>query len=80
MSYCHLLSPGYSNVHLAFGQAGLYGTQSERVTARMRAHAASRSCLAFSPARPVDFNGDGRSDLFIYRSGWWLDNDLWPGR
>lgn len=45
MSYCHLLAGGYSNVTLALSGAGLFGSASERVTDRMRAHLETVSCL-----------------------------------
>jgi hypothetical protein len=37
MSYCHLLSPGMSNVSFRFGNGHPYGTAPERVPARMTA-------------------------------------------
>lgn len=80
MSYCQLKPGGFNNVNLSFGQAGLYGSQSERVPARMRSFVESRSCLAFLPARVADLNGDGRSDVILRRGdGQWWVFPLWPG-
>ena len=81
MSYCHLLGGGMNNIALSFGAVGLYGTLSERIAQRMRDHVASRSasCRAVIDAPPADFNGDGRSELFIYRNGAWLEFPAWPG-
>ena len=82
MSYCHLLSGGLANnIALSFGAPGLYGTQSERIPQRMRDHVASRSasCRAVVDAPPGDFNGDGRSEVFVYRNGAWLEFPAWPG-
>ena len=80
MSYCQLRPGGLSNVNLSFGAAGLYGTASERVPARMRGFVASHSCLSFIPARAADFNGEGRSDVVLYRGdGDWISFPLWPG-
>jgi hypothetical protein len=82
MGYCHLLAGGLANnVALSFGAAGLYGTQSERIPQRMRDFVASRSasCRAVIDAPPADFNGDGRSEVFIYRNGAWLEFPAWPG-
>jgi hypothetical protein len=81
MSYCHLLGGGMSNIALSFGAPGLYGTLSDRISQRMRDHVASRSasCRAVIDAPPADFNGDGRSEVFIYRNGAWLEFPAWPG-
>lgn len=79
MSYCQLKPGGFGNVNLSFGQTGLYGTQSERVPGRMRDFVVSRSCVSFIPARVADFNGEGRSDVVLYRNGQWLIYTLWPG-
>jgi hypothetical protein len=51
MSYCHLLSGGYGNIAMTFGQAHPCGTLPDRVPAQMRAHVTQRasqypSCLA----------------------------------
>jgi Metallo-peptidase family M12 len=35
MSYCHLLSPGFSNISMSFGTGHAYGVAPERVPARM---------------------------------------------
>ncbi|HEX6900070.1 MAG TPA: M12 family metallo-peptidase [Thermoanaerobaculia bacterium] len=56
MSYCHLLSGGFSNISLTFGTNHPYGVQPGRVPSRMSAYVASRaasnpSCLA--PAAPT---------------------------
>lgn len=81
MSYCHLLG-GESALALSLGTAGLYGTQSERVPQLMRNYVAGRplSCRGVVDAPPADFNGDGRSDLIIYRNGAWLELTPWPQR
>ncbi|WP_343802515.1 Ig-like domain-containing protein [Marinobacterium maritimum] len=51
MSYCHLLSGGYSNISLTFGQDHGYGVDAFRVPNVMKAHVANRAaafpnCLA----------------------------------
>jgi hypothetical protein len=51
MSYCHLLSGGYSNVAMSFGTGHTFGVAPERVPTRMSEHvvnraAASPQCLA----------------------------------
>lgn len=51
MSYCHLLSPGMSNISMSFGTNFGFGVQPGRVPARMNAHvnsvaAANAACLA----------------------------------
>lgn len=51
MSYCHLLSPGMSNLSLTFGAGHPYGVLPQRVPDRMRAHvvataASAPACLA----------------------------------
>lgn len=81
MSYCQLRPGGMSNIALSFGAAGLYGTQSERVPQRMRSHLQSRppACTVVKDAPPADFNGDGRSEVVIYRNGAWLEFPFWPG-
>jgi hypothetical protein len=53
MSYCHLLSGGYSNISLTFGTNFAYGVQPGREAARMSSYVASvasgnPSCLAFT--------------------------------
>jgi hypothetical protein len=80
MSYCHTLSGGMFNIALSLGTAGLYGTQSERVPQLMKNYVAARplSCRGVVDAPPADFNGDGRSELFIYRNGAWLEFPAWP--
>ena len=56
MSYCHLLSGGFSNLSLTFGTGHPFGVAPERVPSRMSSHVTSRassnpSCLALvSPA------------------------------
>jgi hypothetical protein len=80
MSYCHLLSGGITNIALSFGSAGLYGTQSERIPSKMRTYVAglSTSCRAVIESPAADFNGDGRSEVYIYRNGAWLLFPFWP--
>jgi hypothetical protein len=51
MSYCHLLSPGMSNISLTFGTGHPYGVQPGRVPSRMSSYvqsvaAGNASCLA----------------------------------
>ena len=46
MSYCHLLSPGMSNISLTFGTGHPYGVQPQRVPDRMRAHVDSVANLS----------------------------------
>jgi len=51
MSYCHLLSGGYSNISLKFGTGHLYGVMPGRVPSRMRSYVAAvatsnPACLA----------------------------------
>lgn len=53
MSYCHLRSGGYSNVQFWMGRTGYYGTQSERVPQRMRAHVEGASCVGALEGPPV---------------------------
>jgi len=53
MSYCHMLSGGFSNISLTLGEGHSYGVQPERVPARMSSHVISvassnPSCLAFT--------------------------------
>jgi len=79
MSYCHQIG-GMSVIALSFGSAGLYGTQSERIPQRMKNYIGglSSSCRRVLDAPPADFNGDGRSDVTIYRNGAWLEFPAWP--
>ena len=88
MSYCHNLSPSFgNNTSLTFGASSagvphLYGNQPGRVSARMNAHVASlaASCRRRRNAPAGDFNGDGRSEVWIYRgTGTWIEFPLWPG-
>jgi len=83
MSYCHLLGGGISNnIALSFGATGQYGTLSERIPQRMQSFVASRpaSCRKLIDAPPADFNGDGRSEVVIYRNGAWVEINFWPGK
>ncbi len=55
MSYCHLLSPGLSNITMTFGQGHGFGVLPGRVNDVMRAEAqANAACLAL-PANPNIF-------------------------
>jgi hypothetical protein len=59
MSYCHLLSPGFSNLTMTFGEGHGFGVAPGRVNQRMRAHVQARAsanptCLAV-PANPILF-------------------------
>ena len=60
MSYCHLLSGGFSNVTFTFGEGHPFGVLASRVPDQMMAHVASvsgsnPSCLAFVPGTSVIF-------------------------
>jgi hypothetical protein len=64
MSYCHLLSPGMSNVSLDFGTGHAYGVQPGREAARMSAFVVSRAtsnpaCLAPAVSLPNGIFADG---------------------
>jgi hypothetical protein len=48
MSYCHLLTGGYSNITLTFGTGHSFGVAPERVPSRMSSHVASAA--AFNPS------------------------------
>ena len=70
MSYCHQISPGYTNVALNFGTGHPYGVAPDRVPQRMAAHVASAAasnpaCLAFTPPTKGDFNLDRGPDLVL---------------
>jgi hypothetical protein len=82
MSYCHLLGGGITNISLSFGSAGLFGTQSERIPQKIRGYVAglSSSCRAIVKAPAGDLNGDGRSEINIYRGGAWLQFPFWPNQ
>jgi hypothetical protein len=82
MSYCHLLGSVSANIALSFGAPLQYGTLSERVPQRMRDFVASRpaACRVVLDAPPADFNGDGRSEVVVYRHGAWIEFPFWPGR
>jgi hypothetical protein len=87
MSYCHNIAPSFNaNTTLSFGATAagvphLFGNTPDRVSARMNAYVASRSaaCRRLIDAPPADFNGDGRSDVFVYRNGSWIEFPFWPG-
>jgi len=69
MSYCHLVSGGYSNISFTFGKDHAYGVAASRVPDVMKAHVANRaaaypSCLALEADGPLltvnmDPNGTG---------------------
>jgi hypothetical protein len=64
MSYCHLLSPGMSNISLTFGTSHAYGVLPGRVPSRMSTHVVSRatsnpSCLAPPVGSSPGIFGDG---------------------
>ncbi len=72
MSYCHLLTGGFGNVSMTFGQGHAYGIAAARVPAHMRDHvlaqaAGQPACLAFRPPVKGDFNGDHLTDL-VFRN------------
>jgi hypothetical protein len=49
MSYCHLLSPGMSNIKLTFGTSETFGVHPERESALMSSYVtsvANATCLA----------------------------------
>ena len=53
MSYCHLLSGGFTNIAMTFGTNHSYGVLPGRVPSRMSSHVVSRatsnpSCLAYT--------------------------------
>ena len=66
MSYCHLLSGGFSNIAMTFGTNHSYGVQPGRVPSRMSSHVVSRassspSCLTYSPGIFSDGFESGKS-------------------
>jgi hypothetical protein len=70
MSYCHQLSPGYTNVALTFGPTTSYGVAASRVPTRMHDHVVSRAsifpgCLTFTPPTKGDFSFDRQADLVL---------------
>lgn len=78
MSYCHLRAGGYNNISLVFG---VTGQPSAAVITQMKNHVASRAfCLGKTnmPA-PADLDGDGTSDLVVFRNGAWFDYDFATG-
>jgi hypothetical protein len=94
MSYCHLVRGSFSDVKMTFGTNHPYGVQPGREAARMSSYvssvAASKpACLVSTPppgggSAPADFDGDGTSDMEIYRGGAWIDYDasgggVWTG-
>lgn len=63
MSYCHLLSPGLSNLSLTFGTGHPYGVLPQRVPDRMRAHVEATAALA--PACLARIGGGPCDDLTL---------------
>jgi hypothetical protein len=61
MSYCHLLSPGMSNLSLTFGTGHAYGVLPQRVPDRMRAHVEATAGIAPSCLARQDGGGGGGS-------------------
>jgi len=61
MSYCHLLSPGYSNVSLNFGTGHTYGIAAGRVASKMSSYvvatAAAPGCLDYVAGGAVFVDG-----------------------
>ena len=69
MSYCHLLSGGFTNIAMTFGTNHPYGVQPGRVPSRMSSHVVSRatsnpSCLTYSPGIFTDSFETGTSTLW----------------
>lgn len=65
MSYCHLLSPGLSNLSLTFGTGHPYGVLPQRVPDRMRAHVEARAGAAPSCLERIDGGGGPCDDLTL---------------
>jgi hypothetical protein len=59
MSYCHLLSPGMSNLSLTFGTGHPYGVLTQRVPDRMRAHVEATATTAPACLARQDGGGGG---------------------
>ncbi|HWP65091.1 MAG TPA: M12 family metallo-peptidase [Candidatus Limnocylindria bacterium] len=59
MSYCHLLSGGYRNIAMTFGQGHPCGEQPDRVAAQMRAHVVQRAASFPSCLAPAATCGNG---------------------
>ncbi len=86
MSYCHQISPGYTNVALTFGQGHAYGIAASRVVTVMHdavvATAGSNpACLAFTPPVKGDFDNDRQTDLVLLETAtngarYWLMNGV----
>ena len=58
MSYCHLLSGGYSNISFTFGKDHYYGIDAFRIPNVMKNHVAERAssfpaCLALDNSNPI---------------------------
>lgn len=78
MSYCHLLSPGMSNLALTFGAGHPYGVLPQRVPDRMRAHveataASNAACLARDdggggPCDDLTLSGDTVNTTVTYEA------------
>ncbi|HET9767119.1 MAG TPA: M12 family metallo-peptidase [Thermoanaerobaculia bacterium] len=83
MSYCHNVpsAGGFASSSLTFGNTHAYGLNPGRVATRMQSYVAglAPSCRRLRDAAPADFNGDGRSDVFVYRNGSWIEFPFWPG-
>ena len=68
MSYCHLLSPGLSNISLTLGEGHGFGVQPERAPDRMLSHVMNRAsafpqCLAVPQDETVFDDGFESPDL-----------------
>ncbi len=68
MSYCHLLSGGYSNISFTFGKEHGYGVEAFRVPDVMKAHVANRAaayptCLVQVSGTPPVANDDSALTL-----------------
>ncbi len=84
MSYCHQLSPGYSNIALTFGQSHPNGVAPGRVVTVMHDAVVAKAttdpaCLAFTPPVKGDFNDDRQTDLVLLETAtggarYWLMN------
>lgn len=83
MSYCNNVpgAGGFASSSLTFGNTHPYGLNPGRVATRMQSYVAglAPSCRRRRDAPPADFNGDGRSEVFVYRNGTWVEFPFWPG-
>ncbi len=65
MSYCHLLTPGMSNIKLTFGNTETFGVAPTRESSRMSSYVASQAAGGFAAClAPVSSGGGIFSDGF----------------